>query len=119
MNSIIHWNLQSYYAHFSHLKLIIRDYTPGVICLQETLIKPNRRTYPPSQYNILTSNVTRNDSHERGAAILIRQNLFHKRIDLTTNLQAVAAKIMISKLFTICSICTTSRLITSNAIYVT
>ena len=66
--------------------------------------KPNRRTYPPSQHNILTSNVTRNDSHERGAAILILQNLFHKKINLTTNLQAVAAKIMIGKLYTICSI---------------
>ena len=104
MNTIIHWNLQSYYTHFSDLKLLIRDYSPGVICLQETLIKQNRQTYPPSQYNILTSNVTRNDSHERGSAILIHQNIFHQKINLDTNLQAVATRVMIGKLYSVCSI---------------
>ena len=97
------WNIQAIYTHFNDLKYLLNKHNPTCICLQETLIN-NRPIYPPSGYSILTSTPTRNDNHERGTAILIRNNIFHKQINLNTNLQAVAAKVYIDKIYTICSI---------------
>ena len=116
MNNIIQWNIQALNTHFSDLKILLNRYNPSCVCLQETLIR--NRIFPPSGYNIITSNPTRDDDHERGTAILIKNDIFHQPINLNTNLQAAAAKVNIGKIFTICSIylphipCTKEDLIT-------
>ena len=71
MNNIIaQWNMQSYFTKFTELKSILHTLKPLVFCLQETMIA-NRNAYPPSQYDLITSTVHRDDNHERGAAMLI------------------------------------------------
>ena len=70
--SIIQWNLQSYITKFANLKFILHKYQPICVALQETLIK-DRVAKPPFQYTIITSNITRNDNHERGTAIFINR----------------------------------------------
>ena len=102
-HTIIQWNMQSYFTKFSELKTILNKYKPKILCLQETMIR-NRNANPPSQYQILTSTPHRNDNHERGAAILINKNINYEPIPLTSQLQAVAAKIYLGKVYTICSI---------------
>ena len=104
MHPIIQWNLQSYYTHFSDLKCLIKEHSPSVLCLQETCISPNRRTFPPSSYNLFTSNPTRNDLHERGTAVLVHRKLFNQEIELNTNLQATAVRVGLGKLYTVCSL---------------
>ena len=59
---------------------------------------------PPSQYTAYQSPTVRQDGHERGAAILVNNQIFHQRIQLNTNLQAVAIKISLDKLYNICSL---------------
>ena len=89
MNTVIQWNLQSCYAHFTDLKILIENKLPACICLQETLLN-NSRAYPPGGCNIVTSTPTRDDGHERGTAILIHNRVFYQILQLDTNLQAVA-----------------------------
>ena len=103
VNSIMQWNLQSYYTKFTELKLILNRYHPACISLQETLIK-HRIANPPSQYQLYKSPIVRNDGHERGAAILIHNSIHHEQIHLHTTLQAVAITIFLNKLYTICSL---------------
>ena len=102
MTNIIQWNIQALNTHFSDLKILLNEYNPSCVCLQETLIR--NRVFPPSGYNIITSTPTRDDDHERGTAILIKNNIFHQTLTLNTNLQAVAARVNIGKIFTICSL---------------
>jgi hypothetical protein len=64
----------------------------------------NRNINPPSGYKIVCSNVTRNDGHERGTAILVHRRISFEKLQLHTNLQAVAIKINLSKTYTICSL---------------
>jgi len=103
MNSFIQWNLQSYRTKFSELKVILNEIQPICVCIQETMIG-DRTVNPPSQYNIFTSKVSRNDNHERGAAVLVHRSVRHEEIPLRTNLQAKAVKVHLKKSYTICSI---------------
>ena len=73
------------------------------ICLQETHIKDESRVsfkgYTP--YNQL------DHLHERasgGSSVLIRNDVIHSPMKLSKNLQAVAVKITLSFVFTVCSI---------------
>ena len=103
MNNIMQWNIQSLRTHFSDLKILLRDHAPACICLQETLVG-NSSIMPPSQYTAYQSPTVRQDGHERGAAILVNNQIFHQRIQLNTNLQAVAIKVSLDKLYNICSL---------------
>ena len=102
-SAIIQWNLQSYYSHFLDLKLLLQEESPACVCLQETLLN-NRKVYPPGGYKILISQPTREDGHERGAAILIHDRVFSQQILLDTELQAVAARVRLDKIYTVCSL---------------
>ena len=73
------------------------------VALHETLHK-DRKLKPPAQYKVITSNVTRNDNHERGAAILIHGAYNYETEQLNTQLQACAVKIYLDKVYTICSL---------------
>ena len=101
---ILQWNMQSYRTKFSELKILLSKYSPLCVCLQETRINPNHTTYAPSQYNIERGNPTRDDGHERGVAILVHKRIHYEPINLTTNLQAVAIKLHLNKVYTVCSL---------------
>ena len=85
------------------LCLLSQQYNPVAMCLQETHIadvsKVSFKGYTP--YHKIDS------SHDRasgGSSILIRNDIIHSPVTLNTNLQAVAVKITLSFVFTICSI---------------
>ena len=101
--SILQWNIQSIRSNFCELKVLLREETPSCVCLQETMLGDFRMN-PPSQYKIIQSQRKREDGHERGVAILVRNNTNFKEISLNTNLQAVAAKVWFGKWYTVCSI---------------
>ena len=101
--NIIQWNITSYRTNFPELKILIRQENPICICLQETR-HGDRILNPPSKYNIIQSPKKRDDDHERGVAILIRKNINYQNVQLTTNLQAVAARIWMGKWYTICTL---------------
>ena len=73
------------------------------MAIQETLIK-NRTVISPSQYNIVTSEVTRNDNYEREATLLIHKSYNYEHIQVNTNLQLCTKHFYLEKTYTICSI---------------
>ena len=103
MNNIIQWNIQSYKSNFNELKILLQKYAPACVCIQETLIRPNQ-IKAPSGYHAITSTVTRDDGHERGVAILIHKGVFYQQIQLQSNLQALAIKLYLNKIYTVCTI---------------
>ena len=100
---IMQWNLQSYYTKFNQLKILLRKYSPACICLQETRHK-GRTIKPPSGYNLITSSPVRDDDHDRGTIILVHKSINYDIININTTLQAVAVKIYLDKVYTVCSI---------------
>ena len=103
MGTVLQWNCRGLMTNHSELCLLSQHYNPVAICLQETHIKDESRVsfkgYTP--YNKLDT------SHERasgGSSVLIRSDVIHSPVTLSTNLQAVAVKITLSFVFTVCSI---------------
>ena len=103
MDSVIQWNLQSYRTKFSKSRILIKNLFPVCICLQETMHKHNRVSLPKG-YAAEVSPLTREDGHERGAAILVQTRFLYNRVPLNTELQAVAIKMHLEKTYTICSL---------------
>ena len=103
LDNIIQWNLQSLKTKFSELKLLINEHLPICICLQETLAHLNKIS-TISGYHVFHSIPVRNDGHERGASILVNKKINFENIQLSTNLQAVAIKVILEKTYTICSL---------------
>ena len=68
MSPILQWNLQSIKTKYSELKILLKDYEPCCVHLQETM-HGNRQLKSPSGYTILQSERARDDGHERGTAI--------------------------------------------------
>ena len=103
LNTIVQWNMESYRTKFSELKLLSNSHHPAGVCLQETLIR-HAKVYRPSQYNIVTSPVTREDRHERGAAVLINRCRKYDTVALRIVLQVAAVKLYLNKVYTVCSV---------------
>ena len=104
--NIIQWNCASYYAQFEQLKLVIKENnSPACLCLQETRHK-GKKFHPPSGYIAICSTNRRDDDHERGVAMLVNKNINFKELKLqtTTNIEAVAARVWLGRFYTICSI---------------
>ena len=101
--NILQWNITSLKTNFCDLKLLLKDENPACVCLQETR-HGDQQLNPPSGYRILLSPKKRDDGHERGTALLINKNTNFKKLQLNTNLQAVAAKVWLNKWYTVCSL---------------
>ena len=103
MGTILQWNCRGLMNNHPELCLLSQQYNPVAMCLQETHIadisKVSFKGYTP--YHRL------DDSHNRasgGSSIFIRNDVIHSPVNLNTTLQAVAVKITLSFVFTICSI---------------
>ena len=103
MGTILQWNCRGLANNHPELCILSQQYNPVAMCLQETHIadinKASFKGYTP--YHRIDT------SHERasgGSSIFIRNDIIHSPVHLDTNLQAVAVKLTLSFVFTICSI---------------
>lgn len=95
------WNSNGFFCHLPELQLIISQYKPDFVCLQETHLRPEK-TVAMKEYNIYRKD--REDNTHGGVAILTHQNNYSSQITLNTNLEAVAVKVLYPEACTICSI---------------
>ena len=103
MGTILQWNCRGLMTNLPELCLLSQQYNPVAICLQETHIKDESRV----SFKGYTAYNKLDTLHERasgGSSVLIRNDVIHSPVKLSTNLQAVAVKITLSFVFTVCSI---------------
>jgi ribonuclease HI len=100
--TIMQWNINGYYAHFEDLKLLLSEKNPVAVCLQETNLKL-RQEPKIGSYKSYTKSVDAQKA-KHGVAILIRNDVNSEEILLDTNLNAVAARVSLTRDITICSI---------------
>ena len=100
-HQIIHWNCRGIYPNYERLQQLLSNFQPACVCLQELNI--GQRDFPiPTGYSVYTS--SRLNMGRGGAAVLIKHSVPLTKINIQTDLQAVAVKISIPKKYTICSI---------------
>ena len=103
MPDILQWNCRGLRAHSEFLKVLIRDFNPGVVCLQET--KLGEHFYNPGlNFCFYQCCPPIGDRAKGGAAIIISKKLQHHAVQINTTLQAVAVCVILEKPITICSL---------------
>ena len=101
--SIVQWNARGIRNKKSEILQLISQYNVQVLALQETQM-PKRYYYRIPKYNMLGKDGTLNRRNHGGVAIYIHQDIPYSEVNLTTDIQAVAATIHLKTKFTICNI---------------
>ena len=102
MASIVQWNCQGYAAKYEDLKGLLYNVHPKVAVLQETMLG-GRTPRSPTGYKLHTDN---NGNHlpGNGLAFLIRNDVPSQPISLRTRHQAIAFRIQLDQIYSICNI---------------
>src|SRR5215469_2902337 len=104
MVSVLQWNCRDFRTNFEELKLLIREYDPACIYLQELILGVNYPFFlPPTSYISYTSHHQGNNG-KCGTGLLVRNSLHSIAILLQTRLHAVAARIILSRPYSLCSL---------------
>src|SRR5215469_16570559 len=104
MVSVLQWNGRGFRFNFEELKLLFREYDPACVCLQELILGVNYLfLLPPTSYISYTSHHRRNNGRG-GAGLLVRNFLHSDSILLQTQLHDVAAKVILSRPYSVCSL---------------
>ena len=102
-NTIIQWNCRGLRANYDERQLLLNDYDPAVVCLQESYLKePNNVTF--RNYNLFNTFAVGDGRGTGGVAIIINNKCPSSQIHLKTNIQAVAVCITLHRTISICSI---------------
>ena len=107
--SIIQWNIQGYTRRYTDLRKLIETSSPGCICLQETMLG-SKVPRPPAGYSIITHPSEADPIPGMGLATLINSSLPFIKLDLNTNIQALAVRVGLNKLVTVCNIYISPRI---------
>ena len=100
---IIQWNCRGLKANYEETLLLLKDYEPSALCLQETHLK-DTDTISIRNYTAFHTFSANNERAVGGVSIfIINNNAPHSHIPLNTNLQAVAVSIPIHRVITLCS----------------
>lgn len=91
---ILQWNINGLYQHITELKLLLNQYEPVIICVQETHLLPHHNLKIPN-YDIIRKDFVDGMNASGGVAILIKNIIHHKKINLDTTLQVVALQIFL------------------------
>ena len=100
--NILQWNIRGFSSNYTDLQILISQWNPVAICLQETKLPAqsgkNIRGYSfiesPNDYGGYSSNT----------AIIIRNDIPFKNFNFLSNIRFTAVKVFIKKWYTLCSV---------------
>jgi len=105
--SIVQWNCRGLRANFDELQLLIQQYNPAVICLQETFTDGSE-TFTDGSVNLRQfayfSAPPKKGSIRGDVGIYVKLQVPHSQIELKSKLPAVAVQITIHRPITVCSV---------------
>ena len=109
-NLAIQWNLFGLKGRLAELQLLISQYNPLIIALQETLSPKSK--LPSNYIKGYTLYIHENSSNPNinGVAIAVNSEFPHRKLSISTPLQAIAIEIDFPIKVTIISICLLSSI---------
>lgn len=101
----LQWNLRGVRANMDNLSIFVRENSADVVLLQETKLR-GREAARLSGFRSFNRNVVCGEGQiaHGGVAILVRQGVDAERVLLDTPLQAVAVRLRLARVVTICSV---------------
>lgn len=101
--NILTWNCNGFFTPLPDLQLLIEEYNPKIIALQETHLQLTK-SVSLRNYTIYNCPQISNTKTEGGVLLAIDNAIYSEEINLSTNLQASAARILAPTPLTVCSI---------------
>ena len=94
--SIIQWNCHGLRAKYNEILILMSLFSPSVICLQETFLKQsdNISFRDFNMFNYICHDGQRASG---GTSSMVKSSIPHSQFGLSTNLQAVAVTVILSK----------------------
>ena len=100
-NYIIQWNCRGLRSNREDIELLISKYSPAVICIQETLLKPDQT----QTFKHYSAHYKNGIGGHGGVCILVKNNIIHSQVQFQADLQAGAVCITINnKTYTVASV---------------
>jgi len=101
--SIIQWNARGYHSRYTDLIRLLDIYNPNIVTIQESMLGP-RVPRPPRGYSIEAFSPTGRAVPGDGLVILIKHATGYSTLNINTNLQALAIRVHLGRLYTICNL---------------
>ena len=101
--NIIQWNLNGFFPRRDNVQLLIKEFNPALICLQETNFK-DAFCAKIGGYDSVFKNRTHTNFASGGVAIYIKKSIHQTKIHLNTNLEAVALSFIAPNEICICNV---------------
>lgn len=101
--NILQWNINDLNRRLEFLQLLIKIQNPEILCLQETNFKKSLST-KLKNYSIIFKNRLNTNRASGWVAIYTKNDIYTKEVQLTTNLEAVATKILLQREICICNV---------------
>lgn len=87
---VLQWNMKGYTNIFFELQLLIKDLNPDNICIQETHFSyKNNKAFQPKEYTGYFENLPLNKSAKQGTAVLIRKQIPHKLMPISSTIATI------------------------------
>ena len=103
--ALIQWNCRGLRPNYEEIKCFIADWSPLIICLQETFLRDTDHTTFKG-YDMYNKTVVSPIDNRAigGSSVLVKNTVPHSTIHLNTNLQAVAIRATLHRTVTVCSV---------------
>jgi hypothetical protein len=107
LETIVQWNINSYFKKLSDVYRIIVDLQPSALCLQETNLNNNKNNPTLKNFEGYFKNRTNYGRASGGVCFFVSSSSDHKIIPLNTPLKAIAIKITTNnnQKISLCIIC--------------
>ena len=99
--NLIQWNCRGYYANYENLLVLLKEHRPHCVALQETM-QNNNTIKPPKGYCIY-STANQQNTAGQGLAILVRNDVPSRKIDIPQNTTSIAVSIKFNTIVTVCN----------------
>ena len=100
---ILRWNCQGLRAKYEELQMLINQFSPICVSLQETMIGYSETPHPKDYVSYSTEFEPARGSLG-GCGVFIRYDVAHTHVSLQTPLQAVAVQIHLKKKYNVMSL---------------
>ena len=101
---LIQWNCRGLKANYSDFDILLKVLSPAAICLQETLQSDTNVIKLRHYVQYVKNSVKQDGSPQGGVSVIVRNDIPHSQLSLTTTLQATAVRITLHRTITLCSI---------------
>jgi len=101
--NIVQWNMRGYAANYVNMRHLLFESQAACICLQETWIGDRNPTVPRG-FQMYSKGGPVGGRPQGGVSLLIRNDIPRDEVVIRSNLQVVAVRVKLLKLYTVCSI---------------